>query len=133
STPGVLETLVKFTVTVQLCCGCKVTPVQLSVSFRKNHVSGPDPVPEFTTTPLMVVVRPEATDEVFMRVTTPLPVPKLPIGVATVILNGFGEMDPAAPPPPPPPAPAANSTAPASTLLLPFRSRPKKSNGGARL
>jgi len=98
--PPVAElTLVNLTFTVQVAPGAKVVPVHVSDpgvtkldSALKNQVKRPEPAPEFTATLLTVTDAPPAA-AVLRNVTVPIPVPKLPVGVATVINSGFGVMD----------------------------------------
>ena len=80
------------TLTVQAAPGAKVVPVQLSASALKNQVRPFEPAPEFTATLLTVTEAPPAA-AVFLNVTVPVPLPRLSVGVATVINSGFGVID----------------------------------------
>src|SRR5690242_15978522 len=91
STPTGERTLVNLTITVQLAPGARFTPVQLSVCLAKNQAAKPEPVPDVTVTLETDTEEPPA-GVVFVSVTVPFPAPRLPIGVLTVIVKGFGEI-----------------------------------------
>jgi len=78
----------KFTWTVQLACGARDTPVQLSVPFEKDHPDSKSP--PFTATPVTVTPVPVPAAEELVNVTVPLPGRRMP---GAVIASGLGVME----------------------------------------